>query len=74
VISDEWPLRWIELKRTLPELSYLFAKWGSTMPYQRAAQLLSESLPLSGGTISPATVRRHPLAIGERLDHSVEQM
>lgn len=30
---DEWPLRWIELKRTLPELSYLLAKWGSTMPY-----------------------------------------
>lgn len=26
----EWPLRWMKVKRTLPEPSYLLAKWGST--------------------------------------------
>ena len=36
------------------------------------AQLLSEFLPLSGATISPAMVRRHTLAAGERLDHPVK--
>ena len=65
-----WPLRGMEVKRTLPERSYLLAKSGTTMPYRRAAQLLSEFLPLSDRSISPATVRRHTLAVGEQLDHS----
>ena len=56
------------MKRTLPERSYLLAKSGTTMPYRRAAQLLSEFLPLSDRSISPATVRRHTLAVGEQLD------
>jgi hypothetical protein len=64
----EWPLRWMKVKRTLPELNYLFAKWGSTMPYRRAAQLLNEFLPISSGTISSATVWRHTLAVGDQLD------
>jgi hypothetical protein len=63
-----WPLRGMEVKRTLPELSYLLAKWGSTMPYRRAAQLLSEFLPLSDRRISPTTAWRHTLAVGEQLD------
>jgi hypothetical protein len=58
----------MEVKRTLPELSYLLAKWGGTMPYRRAAQLLSEFLPLSDRRISPATARRHTLTAGEQLD------
>jgi hypothetical protein len=41
-----WPLRGMDVKRTLPELSYLLAKWGSTMSYRKAAQLLNEFLPL----------------------------
>jgi hypothetical protein len=69
----QWPLRWMQVKRTLPELSYLLAKWGSTMPYRRAAQLLSEFLPLSNGTISPATVQRHTLAVGRQLDRRVTE-
>ena len=63
-----WPFRRMDVKRTLPELSYLLAKWGSTMPYRRAAQLLSEFLPLSDRRISPTTVWRHTLAVGEQLD------
>jgi hypothetical protein len=38
------------------------------MPDQRAAQLLSEFLPLSDRRMSPAAVRRHTLAVGEQLD------
>jgi hypothetical protein len=38
------------------------------MPYRRAAQLLSEFLPLSDCRMCPATVRRHTLAVGEQLD------
>jgi hypothetical protein len=63
-----WPLRWMELKQTTPELSYLLAKWGSTLSYRRVAQVLEEFLPPSNGAISPATVRRHTLAVGQRLD------
>ena len=66
-----WPLRWMQVKRTLPELSYLLAKWGSAMPYRRAAQLLQEFLPVSSRTISPATVQRHTLAVGTELDRRV---
>jgi hypothetical protein len=68
-----WPVRWMAAKRTLPELSYLFAKWGSIMPYRRAAQLLNEFLPLSNGRISPATVQRHTLAVGRELDRRVTE-
>jgi hypothetical protein len=54
-----WPLRGMDVKRTLPELSYLLAKWGSTMSYRRAAQLLNEFLAiverqnLSGDSAAP---------------------
>jgi hypothetical protein len=68
-----WPLRRMDVKRTLPELSYLFAKWGSTMSYRRAAQLLNEFLPLSHGRISPATVQRHTLAVGRELNRRVTE-
>jgi hypothetical protein len=63
-----WPLGRMGLKRTSPELSYLLAKWGSATPYPRAARTLNEFLPLSDRTLSPATVRRHTLAVGNRLD------
>lgn len=69
----QWPLRWMRVRRTLPELSFLLAKWGSAMPYRRAAQMLSEILPLSKGSISPATVWRHTLSVGTELDRRVTE-
>jgi hypothetical protein len=59
-----WPLGLIEL----PGLSYLMARWGSILPYRRAAEMLGELLPISDGAVSHATLRRHALAVGARLD------
>jgi hypothetical protein len=58
------PLRAI----TTPKFRYLLAKFGSKMPYRRAAQLLTELLPLPNGGVSHTTVRRHTLLVGERFD------
>jgi hypothetical protein len=44
------------------------AKWGSILPYRRAAQILGELLPISDGVVSHATLRRHALAVGARRD------
>jgi len=38
------PLRLMEVPGSTPELSYLLAKWGSIMPYRRAAEMLGELL------------------------------
>jgi mannose-6-phosphate isomerase-like protein (cupin superfamily) len=38
------------------------------MPYRRAAQLLTELLPLPNGSVSQTTVRRHTLLVGERFN------
>jgi hypothetical protein len=38
------------------------------LPYRRAAQMLGELLPISGGVVSHATLRRHALAVGARRD------
>jgi hypothetical protein len=64
----EWPLSYLNLKRSTPELSFILAKWGSAIPYRRAAELLSEFRPLGGDAVSHATVRRHTVAVGQRLD------
>jgi hypothetical protein len=58
----------MELPGSTPELSYLLAKWGSILPYQRAAEMLGELLPISDGIVSYAILRRHALAVGARLD------
>jgi hypothetical protein len=50
------------LKRNTPELSLLLAKWGSNLPYRRAAKLLDEFLPVSAASVSYSTLRRHALA------------
>lgn len=42
-----WPLASVRLGRSTPELDYLVAKWGSRLPYRRAAALLNEFLPLA---------------------------
>jgi hypothetical protein len=63
----------MELPGSTPELSYLMAKWGSILPYRRAAQMLGEFLPISDGAVSHATLRRHALAVGARLDQRVTE-
>jgi hypothetical protein len=40
-----WPLGLMELPGSTPELDYLLAKWGSILPYRRAAEMLGELLP-----------------------------
>jgi hypothetical protein len=68
-----WPLGLMELPGSTPELSYLMAKWGSILPYRRAARMLGELLPISDGVVSHATLRRHALAVGARLDQRVTE-
>lgn len=66
-----WPLGLMVLPGSTPELSYLMAKWGSILPYRRAAQLLGELLPISVAVVSHATLRRHALTVGRCLDRRV---
>jgi hypothetical protein len=63
----------MELPGSTPELSYLLAKWGSILPYRRAAEMLGELLPISDGIVSHATLRRHALSVGARLDQRVTE-
>ncbi|MEO7208316.1 MAG: hypothetical protein ABI145_16400 [Steroidobacteraceae bacterium] len=46
------------MKCNTPELSFLLAKWGSAVPYRRAAALLGELLPISDNAVSQSTVRQ----------------
>jgi len=68
-----WPLGMMELPASTPELTYLMAKWGSILPYRRAAEMLGELLPISEALVSHATLRRHALVIGARLDQRVTE-
>jgi hypothetical protein len=63
-----WPLHGREVSGTTPELQYLYADWGSKVPYRRAATVLQELLP---GRVSHATLRRHTLKVGARLQQRV---
>ncbi len=49
------------------------ANWGSKVPYRRAAELLSEFLPLSDRSLSHSTLRRPTLAVGAHLDQRVTE-
>src|SRR5262249_49328905 len=49
-------------------LQYLYADWGSKVPYRRAATVLQELLP---ERVSHATLRRHTLKVGARLQQRV---
>jgi hypothetical protein len=68
-----WPLHRQQLSGTSPELQYLYASWGSKVSYRRAAALLGEMLPICDRGVSHATLRRHTLAIGGRLDMRVTE-
>jgi len=63
-----WPLHGRQASSTTPELQYLYADWGSKMPYRRAATVLQELLP---ERVSHATLRRHTLKVGGRLQQRV---
>jgi hypothetical protein len=63
-----WPLHGKQVSGTTPELQYLYADWGSKVPYRRAATVLQELLP---GRVSHATLRRHTLKVGARLHQRV---
>src|SRR5450631_1875306 len=66
--STVWPLHRQQLSGTSPELQYLYASWGSKVSYRRAASVLGELLPICDRGVSHATLRRHTLAIGGRLE------
>jgi hypothetical protein len=68
-----WPLGMMGLPGSTPELTYLMAKWGSILPYRRAAEMLGELLPISEGSLSHSTLRRHALVVGARLDQRVTE-
>jgi hypothetical protein len=68
-----WPLHRQQLSGTSPELQYLYASWGGKVSYRRAAAVLDELLPISDRGVSHATLRRHTLAIGGRLDMRVTE-
>jgi hypothetical protein len=63
-----WPLHGRQASGTTPELQYLYADWGSKVPYRRAARVLQELLP---GRVSHTTLRRHTLKVGARLQQRV---
>ncbi|MBW9118088.1 hypothetical protein JNB88_31230 [Rhizobium cauense] len=58
--------------RATPELMELTARLGSMMPYQQAAAVLAEFLPVEP-TETHATVRKRTIRIGERLDDQIAQ-
>src|SRR5277367_3364817 len=69
-----WPLAsWglPGMKRSTPERMYLFAEWGSKLPYRRAAELLNEMPPGLNREISHTAIRRHTLAVGALLDKRI---
>ena len=67
---------WYDRKKmpaTTPELQYLYACWGSRVSYRREAAVLEDLLPMGAGRVSNATLRRHTLRVGARLDERVSE-
>jgi pentose-5-phosphate-3-epimerase len=61
------PLTELLPSRLLPELRHLQAKLAAELPYRRAAELLRELLPETGG-ITAMTTRSRTLAIGMAME------
>ena len=61
------PLTQLLPSRLLPELRHLQAKFAAELPYRRAAELLRELLPETGG-ITAVTTRNRTLAIGMAIE------
>jgi hypothetical protein len=68
-----WPLHRRQLPATTPELQYLYANWGSRVPYRRAAAVVEEMLPMAAGRVSHVTLWRQTLKVGARLDQRVSE-
>jgi hypothetical protein len=49
---------WLEGVRTAPELLYLETKWASLIPFEKAADLMKDVLPV-GETTNHETIREH---------------
>jgi len=56
-----------------PELKYLTAKMAALMPFGKAADFLSELLPVSA-EVSASTVRNRTIRVGRRLQKSEEAL
>ena len=56
-----------------PELKYLTAKMAALMPFGKAADFLSELLPMSA-EVSASTVRNRTMRVGRRLQKSAEAL
>ena len=57
--------------RMTPELRHLQVSLGAQTSYRKAARLLRELLPPTGGT-NHATTRNRVMAIGERIDEEIQ--
>lgn len=67
------PVRALNIRLITPEIIHLRAEWGSQLPYRRAAKVLDGLLPQLGRKTSHATVRRHTLSVGQRLDRRITE-
>ena len=65
------PMSKVLTRRTTLELECLQTKWAAHLPYRQANSLLKEVLPLNQA-MSFGTTRRRVLALGQRLDQTVE--
>jgi len=61
------PLTRLLPSRVLPELRHLQARFAAELPYRRAAEILRQLLPQTGG-ITAVTTRSRTLAIGMAID------
>lgn len=66
-----WPVGLLDLMGSTPELSYLLAKWGSILPYRRAAEMLSELLPISDGKVGPLSLPGKLSILAATIDESL---
>jgi hypothetical protein len=58
---------WLQGVRTAPELLYLETKWASLIPFDKAADMMKEVLPV-GETTNHETIREHLQAVAERIE------
>ena len=58
---------WLQGARTSPELLYLEAKWASLIPFEKAADLMKDVLPVEEAT-NHETIREHLQAVAERVE------
>ena len=62
-----FPLGEIISRRTTPEVRYLFAELGASMPYRQASRIL-RTCGLGPMRASHSAIRRHTIGLGRRLE------